>query len=505
MTESTTSTTRTTTAPIALSDATLGDLPDGVRVPTYDRSTITPGIVHIGVGGFHRAHLAMYVDDLLQAGGSDNWGIVGVGLLPHDERICSVLTEQDGLYTLVVKQPDGTRDSRVIGSILRCLHAPSDPRAVLDTMADPATRIVSLTITEGGYLVDQSTGEVQVDDAQVRAETRPGADPQTAFGYIIAALRARREAGTPPFTVMSCDNLPGNGQVTKKTLTAIARLQDPDFADWIEQEVSFPDAMVDRITPRTSEEDIETLEASTGIRDGWPVVCEPYTQWVLEDHFGLERPAFEAVGAQVVDDVEPFELMKLRLLNASHQSLCYLGYLAGYRYAHEVCQDDLFVDFLLGYMREEGSPTLPPVPDTDLEEYRTTLIERFANPEVRDTLARLCAESSDRIPKWLVPVIRHNLEHDGRIDHAALVVAAWCRYAEGVDEQGEAIEVDDRLKEQVMAAAQEAKEDPKAFLADPALFGDLGQNKSFVQAFSSALKSLHARGARASVQALVRG
>jgi mannitol 2-dehydrogenase len=481
----------------------LSEVDPSVSVPSYDRGRVTGGIVHLGVGGFHRAHLAMYVDRLMEQGLALDWGICGVGVLPHDRRIVETLTEQDGLYTLVVKHPDGRREARVVGSIIQMLLAPDDPQAVVDAMADPATRIVSLTITEGGYLVNQVTGEFDGTDPAVRADLAEGAAPTTAFGFIVAALAARRAAGTAPFTVMSCDNLPGNGDVARRTITAFAHLKDPDLAAWMEQEVAFPNGMVDRITPVTSPEDIDQLASTTGIEDRWPVVCEPFTQWVLEDHFVAGRPPFEEVGVQLVEDVVPFELMKLRLLNASHQALCYLGYLAGYRYAHEVCQDPLFVDFLLGYMEQEGSPTLPHVPDTDLAAYRQTLVERFANPEVRDTLARLCAESSDRIPKWLVPVIRHNLAHDGVVDRSALVVASWARYAEGKDEQGEPIEVVDRLKDRVTAAAARQGEDPLAFLRDPDLFGDLVDDERFTTAYLSALDGLHTHGARSTVQQVV--
>jgi mannitol 2-dehydrogenase len=292
---------------------------------------------------------------------------------------------------------------------------------------------------------------------------------------------------------------------------AFAALQDdrsPDgepLAPWLAEQVAFPNAMVDRITPVTSEEDITALAEQFGVEDAWPVVCEPFTQWVLEDRFPTGRPAFEAAGAQVVDDVVPYELMKLRLLNASHQALCYLGHLSGYRYVHEVCQDPLFVDFLLRYMEHEGSPTLPEVPGVDLDAYRRELIDRFANPEVRDTLARLCAESSDRIPKWLVPVIRHNLEHGGRIDSSALVVASWARYAEGADEQGEPIEVVDRFREKVMAAAARQREEPLAFLEDESLFGDLRHDERFTTTYLGFLRSLHDKGARATLEDHVNG
>ena len=423
-----------------------------------------------------------------------------MGLLPGDKRMHDVLHAQDCLYTLVVKDPDGTMHPRVIGSIVDYLFAPDDPEAVLAVMSDPATRIVSLTITEGGYLVNQSTGEFDADDPSIRSDLEDGAVPSTAFGFVTEALRRRREAGVEPFTVMSCDNIQGNGEVAHKMIGAFARLKDADLAAWIEEHVTFPNSMVDRITPVTTDDDRTTLTEHFGIDDGWPVVCEPFTQWALEDRFPAGRPPYDEAGVQLVPDVMPYELMKLRLLNASHQALCYLGYLAGYRYAHEVCSDPLFTGFLRGYMDDEATPTLSPVPGVDLDDYKQQLIERFANPEIRDTLARLCAESSDRIPKWLVPVIRHELDAGGPVRRSALVVAAWARYAEGVDEQGQPIEIVDNRKEKVMARAQEQASDPLAFLRDPDLFGDLVDDERFTKEYAAALDSLHEHGARATLE-----
>ncbi len=485
-----------------LGTVTLGAFGNEVGVPQYDRTAVRAGIVHFGVGGFHRAHQAMYLDRLMNDGKALDWGICGIGVLPQDRRMADVMAAQDGLYTLVVKYPDGTLEPRVIGSIVDYLFAPDDPSAVLDRMADPATRIVSLTITEGGYHVNQVTGELDASDPGLTADLQPGATPGSVFGFVIEALARRRTEGTAPFTVMSCDNIPGNGHVARKMLTAFARLKDPELADWIEREVRFPNSMVDRITPVTTDADRAALAEKFGIEDGWPVVCEPFTQWVLEDDFGGERPPYDDVGVQLVEDVEPYELMKLRLLNASHQALCYLGYLAGYRYAHEVCQDKLFVDFLLGYMEHEGAPTLPPVPGVDLGGYQRELIERFANPEVRDTLARLCAESSDRIPKWLVPVIREQLAAGREITRSALVVAAWARYAEGTDEQGEPIEVVDRLRDKLVERAQHNRDEPLLFVSDRDLFGDLVDDERFVRAYTASLASLHERGARATLEEL---
>lgn len=478
----------------------LTGLDERVTAPGYDRAALRTGIVHFGIGGFHRAHLAAYLDRLMDAGQASDWALTGVGVLPHDRTIVETLAAQDGRYTLVVKHPDGRLEPRIIGSIREALLAPDDPEAVLDRLTDPAVRIVSLTITEGGYLVNQVTGELDADAESIRADLVPGATPSSVFGYVVEGLRRRRSAGTAPFAVMSCDNLPGNGDVARRMITAFTRLTDPDLADWIEREVAFPNAMVDRITPITSPEDIATLDREFGVRDGWPVVCEPFTQWALEDEFPLGGPPLEQVGVQLVEDVVPYELMKLRLLNASHQALCYLGHLAGHRYAHEVLGEELFRRFLLGYMVREGMPTLPEVAGVDLHEYARTLIARFANPEIRDTLARLCAESSDRIPKWLVPVIRANLAAGGEIELSALVVASWARYAEGVDEQGHPIEVVDRIRGRVMAAAARHEEDELAFLRDPDLFGDLVDDDRFTTAYRRALASLHEVGARATVE-----
>jgi mannitol 2-dehydrogenase len=478
---------------------------DAVPRPTYDRSRVTTGVVHFGVGGFHRAHQAMYHDRLMNAGKALDWGICGVGVMPADRRMKETLDAQDGLYTLVVKHADGTYEPRVIGAITEYLFAPDDPEAVVEKLAAEATRVVSLTVTEGGYSIDPVTGEFDAQAPDVAHDLEPGATPRTTFGLVTEALRRRRERGLAPFTVMSCDNLQGNGHLSRLAFTAFARLRDAELGDWVAREVRFPNSMVDRITPVTTDDDRAEVRERFGVDDRWPVVCEPFTQWVLEDAFSLGRPPYEDAGVQVVEDVEPYELMKLRLLNAGHQALCYFAYLAGYRLVHEAAQDPLFRAFLRGYMDDEATPTLAPVPGVDLDEYKHTLIERFSNPEVRDTIARLCAESSDRIPKWLLPVVRRQLETGGPIGHGAAVVASWARYAEGVDEQGEPIEVVDRLAGSLTAIARRQREDPDAFIANRELFGDLVDDRRFVAAYRSVLRSLHERGARATLESIVKG
>jgi mannitol 2-dehydrogenase len=475
---------------------------DRIAAPAYDRTQIQVGIVHFGVGAFHRSHQAMYLDRLLSqeepGGPARQWGICGVDVLPTDRPKKAAFTAQDGLYTLIAKDPDGSTEPRVIGSLVRYLFAPDEPEAVLDVLADPATRIVSLTITEGGYHVNQVTGQFDASDPAIVADLVPGAVPATVFGFVIAALRRRRDDGVPPFTVMSCDNIPGNGDIARDMFAAFADRKDPEIAGWLRTEVAFPSSMVDRITPVTTPLDVQQLRQNFGIRDAVPVVCEPFAQWVLQDTFPQGRPPWEQAGVQLVADVVPYELMKLRLLNVGHQALAYAGYLAGYRYAHEAAADPVFTTFLRGYMQEEARPTLADVPGVDLDKYIDTLLHRFANPAIRDTLARLAGFSSDRIPKWLVPVIRASLARGGPVTHSAAIVATWARYAEGTDESGAPIDVVDQLRDERMASAREQLTgDPLAFLRDERLFAGLAGEPAFTGPYLAALESLHARGARA--------
>ena len=482
---------------------TLSRLPRDVARPRYDRSAVSVGIMHLGVGGFHRAHMAMALDRLMNQGKALDWGICGVGLLSNDKRMHDVLRAQDCLYTLTLKHPDGQLESSVIGSIVEYLFAPDDVEAVISKMASPAVRIVSLTITEGGYNFDRVTGEFDLDNPAVVADLEKDAKPATAFGIVVEALRRRRALGVPAFTVLSCDNIQANGDMAKNMFTAFAKAKDRDLGEWIEANVAFPNSMVDRITPVTSEEDIAEANHKTGLIDAWPVVSEPFFQWVVEDNFPCGRPPLEETDVQVVADVMPYELMKLRLLNASHQALCYFGYLSGYRYVHEALNDPLIAKLLVKYMDVEATPTLLPVPGIDLDDYKNQLIERFSNAEVRDTLARLCAESSDRIPKWLVPVIRDQINLGGPLELSAAVVASWARYAEGVDEQGNPIVVVDNVRDEVMASAALQRGNILAFLQNRNLFGDLAENERFAKVYSSALLSLFENGAQATLEALV--
>jgi mannitol 2-dehydrogenase len=484
--------------------ATLGDLDERVAVPRYDRDQVQVGIVHFGAGAFHRSHQAVYIDQLMTDGLAMDWGICAVDVLPADRPKAEVFAAQDGLYTLMIKHADAAIEPRVIGSLVEYLFAPDAADQVLARLADPRTRVVTLTITEGGYNFRAATGEFNAGNEAVQRDLSSRGAPETVFGLVIESLRRRRAGGVPPFTIASCDNIPGNGDIARSMFAAFADLAEPGLGAWVRTEVSFPNSMVDRITPVTTAEDTGRLRAEFGVTDSWPVVCEPFRQWVLQDTFPAGRPPLELSGVHLVADVTPYELMKLRLLNCSHQALGYSGYLAGYRYVHEAAADPVFADFLTGYMQQEARPTLPDVPGVDLDDYIATLLRRFGNPAVRDTLARLCAASSDRIPKWLVPVIRHNLATGGSVAHSATVVASWARYAEGADEQGEPIEVVDLLRDEVMTLARRQREEPLSFLTSEHLFGDLAERSRFTEAYLAALDSFHRLGARATLQRINR-
>jgi len=483
----------------------IADAPGTPAVPSYDLAQRRVGIVHFGVGGFHRAHQALYLDRLMNSGDAMDWAICGVGLLPGDVRMRDALVPQDGLYTLVTKAPDGTRDARVVGTMAEYLFAPDDPEAVLARMTDPSVRIVSLTVTEGGYNYNASTGEFQFETPAVSedlsADFSSGATPKTMFGYVIEALRRRRETGEQPFTVLSCDNVRGNGDLARRMLLAYAQRKDPQLAEWIAEQVAFPNCMVDRITPVTADADRTMVGESFGVQDAWPVVSEDFIQWVLEDRFPAGRPAFERVGVQMVEDVEPYELMKLRLLNCSHQAIAYFGLLLGHTYAHEAVNDEDLARFTRrNYMDDEGTPAVGEVPGTDLGEYKDQLMQRFSNEYVADALARLAAESSDRIPTWLVPVIRENLAAGRDVTASAAIVASWARYAEGTGENGEKWDVVDRLRERVIARAATHDEDILAFLRDEELFGDLVEQSAFTEPYADALQTLRSEGARVLLQ-----
>ncbi|MDF1755183.1 MAG: mannitol dehydrogenase family protein [Verrucomicrobiales bacterium] len=477
---------------ITLNQKNLSRLPDSISVPTYDRSKVTAGIMHIGVGGFHRSHEAWYTNELLSKTGATEWGICGVGLREGDRKIADILKQQDYLYTLIVKHPDGRIENQVIGSIVDFILGGDDPGAVTDRMAQETTKIVSLTITEGGYNFKPATGEFNFKNPEVKHDLAHPESPKSVFGFLTRGLKKRRAAGLPPFTIQSCDNIQHNGDMTRKMLVAFARKQDPELAEWIETEVCFPNAMVDRITPVTTPADIELLENEYGITDKWPVTCEPFSQWVIEDKFCNGRPEWEKVGAQFVPDVTPYETMKIRLLNAGHSVLGLLGSIHGHGTIDECVADPLFANYLRRFMDFEATPVLDPVDGIDLDDYKDSLIERFGNPNIKDNLARICLESSSKLPKFLIPTINENLERGGSIEYAALVIAAWCYYSDkGVSKDGEQLEIVDDMKDELHKAAAGTTSNKLSFLKLKPVFGNLAQNKTFAEEYSSMIAALY--------------
>ncbi len=463
-----------------LNTTALPSLPPAVQTPAYRRGTLTPGIVHLGVGGFHRAHEAVYCDDLLTQGIGD-WGIVGVGLRPEDRAMRDALVPQDGLYTLVTRDAGGDM-ARVIGSLMRCLFAPEQDAEVRAALAAPTTKIVSLTITEGGY--EDPTGP--------------------AWQRLAAALETRRALGTPPFTVLSCDNLQHNGEAARRALVAAASARDAELAAWVDANVAFPNAMVDRITPQTTESDRELVRTEFGIDDAWPVVCEPFRQWIIEDKFTQGRPQWERAGAQFVPDVHPYESMKLGLLNGSHFAMAYLGFLAGYGAVPAVMADPSFRQFISRLMDDEVTPLLPPVPGIDLTDYKATLLHRFDNPAIKDQITRLCQDGAPKFPKYLRPALEAALATNRPRRLLTLALAGWLRYLTGEDEAGREYTIQDPRAEELRPLARAGRTDPRPLLAVTDLFGPLGQSPELVRDLSADLESLYTHGAQATLARVLR-
>lgn len=478
--------TTTPSTPIELSPERLDQLDPRIRVPSFHRNSLAPGIVHIGVGGFHRAHQAEYLDDLCEDGHKD-WSITGVGVLSGDAAMSDALTPQHGLYSLISRSQREER-VRVIGSLLHYVHAYPDIGSLTRLMASETTRIVSLTITEGGYSISNDES------------------PSPLFESIVAALAQRRSAGLPPFTLMSCDNVLHNGDVARSAVQLTAERKSGELAEWIGKKVAFPNSMVDRITPATRNSDRDHLETEYGMIDRWPVVAEPFRQWVIEDSFSNGRPRWEEAGALITEDVTPYELLKLRLLNAGHSTIAYLAALAGYEKVDAVMVNEDFARFLERFLDEEASPVLLPVSGIDISDYKRSLIERFSNPAIGDQVARLCLDGSSKFPIFLIPTVAAQIAAAGRTTFAALALAGWCQYLLGFDDAGKELELaDDPRMESARTHARASLDEPAAFLAFSEVFpADLAANEGFRTSFADALKSLRSAGAQATVAAFAR-
>ena len=468
-------------------------------VPRYSRADLTPGIVHFGVGNFHRAHQAVYLDALFNLGEGHDWALIGAGVRETDEAMRQKLSAQDWLTTVVEQEADSS-SAHITGVMVDYLK-PGDSAAVIAKLADPAIRIVSLTITEGGYYIDPASQKFDPKHPDIAYDAAHFDAPKTAFGLILAGLVKRRDAGLQPFTVMSCDNIPGNGHVTENAVAGLAALIDPALAAWVKSSVAFPNGMVDRITPATSDREKKLLADNFGIDDAWPVFCENFKQWVLEDNFPAGRPALEKVGVQFVRDVAPYEHMKIRILNGGHATIAYPAGLMDIHFVHEAMENPLVAAFLKKVETEEIIPVVPPVPDTDLNDYLALCEKRFANPKIGDTIRRLCLDGSNRQPKFIIPSALDRVNANSLLTGLALVSALWCRYCYGTTDSGAVIEPNDPNWDRLTAQSKKAKENPAAWLEMADIYGDLAKAPSFIAAFTKSLNSLWTQGTKATLEA----
>ena len=482
-----------------LSLASLAALSPSIAVPHYARADLKAGILHFGVGNFHRAHLAVYLDDIFNQGRDHDWAIIGAGVMASDEAMRQKLLTQDYLTTIVEMDND-TSSARVIGSMVDFIP-PSDKAALIARLAEPAIRIVSMTITEGGYFVNPATGTFDPAHPAIARDAAHRDDPATVFGLIVAGLARRKAAGIMPFTVLSCDNVPHNGVVTRNALSGLARLVDPVLADWIDANVACPNGMVDRIATATGERERRLLSGEFGIEDQWPVFCEEFKQWVVEDNFPAGRPAFEKAGATFVKDVTPYENMKIRILNGGHAIIAYPAGLMDVHFVHEAMENPLVRAFLHKVEQTEVVPIVPPVPDTDLQDYYRLIERRFANPKIGDTVRRLCLDGSNRQPKFIVPSLRDRLAKGLDVQGLALASALWCRYCFGTTDSGVVIEANDPAWAHLQDMSRKAKGDPAAWLGMAEIYGDTGQSTILRAAFGHWLGTLWQQGTAATLEA----
>lgn len=489
--------------PIELSADDLPEIAATASVPKYSRGSLSAGIVHFGVGNFHRAHQAVYLDALFNLGLDHDWGLVGAGVRANDADMRKKLLGQDYFTTVVEQEADRT-SARVTGAMIDFLPV-GDLAAISEALADPKIRIVSLTVTEGGYYIDPASQRFDANHPDILADSANPEAPKTVFGLILLGLQLRKERGVPPFTVMSCDNIPGNGHVTQNAVAGLAELINPELGQWVREAVAFPNGMVDRITPATGQRERDALEAEFGIVDAWPVFCEEFKQWVLEDNFPAGRPALEKVGVQFVADVAPFEHMKIRILNGGHATIAYPAGLLDIHFVHEAMEHRLVRAFLEKVEREEIIPIVPAVPDTDLGEYYRLIERRFSNPKIGDTIQRLCLDGSNRQPKFILPSAADRLAQGKGVTGLALVSALWARYCYGESDSGKPIPPNDPNWDRLTGLAKEARVRPEAWLTMTDIFGPLATNPAYVGAFAKALGSLWARGTTATLEAYLKG
>ncbi|MGE2730213.1 mannitol dehydrogenase family protein [Mycolicibacterium vaccae] len=482
---------------IPLSESTLELHAKRLTVPTYDRSTLRSSVVHIGVGGFHRAHQGMYLDDVARQGVSLDWGVLGIGL--HRRDMKEALIPQDCLYTVVERGAEGS-SGRIIGALRRYLFAPDEHAAVVAALAAEQTRLVTLTVTGDGYYRDVSTGAFDTEHPAIRRDLLRCGPYLTAWAYLVRALDLRRRNGLPPFTVMSCDNVPDNGGAARRALVGFAAQRDPHLAQWIERHVAFPATMVDRITPVTTDAGVAAVCDTFGVADRWPVVAEPFRQWVVEDAFCNGRPPLQEVGVEVVTDVAPYKLVKTRLLNGTHCAMSYLGILLGYDTTDLAMGDPDMSCYVDRLMQEELCPLLDGATDVDLDDYRTTVITRLANPAVADKLSRLAARGSTKMPSYLLPSLIEARSQKRPTPLLTLALAAWFRYLRGYDVRGRAVKIEDQRSSELETLAKVGICDPRPLLGQRDIFGDLADDGDFATTMEHTLREFDSVGVAATLK-----
>jgi fructuronate reductase len=474
-----------------LSPSALTRLPPTVRQPDFDRTRLEPGIVHLGIGAFARAHLLPVTDAAIAARGDGRWGVVGVSLRQPDTR--DALQPQQGLYTLALRDARGVQ-LQVVGSLLQVLVAPEAPDTVLRRLAAPATRIVSLTVTEKGYC--QQQGRLQADHPDIVHDLAQ-ALPRSAPGFIVRSMQARRADGQGGVTLLSCDNLPANGHTLRRVVLDLAARIEPGLDGWIDTHCSFPNSMVDRIVPRTTGPDREQVSAALGVDDAWPVIGEPFMDWAIEDHFVAGRPDWNAGGARFVEAAEPYEKLKLRMVNGSHSALAYLGALAGLVTVDQALAQPALHAFVDGLMRDEIEATLPALAGLDLAAYRRRLLQRFANPALKHRLLQIAMDGSQKIPQRWLGTVRDRLAQGQPVDRLALAVAGWLLFLQGQDEHGQALPLDDPQADALRAV----QHTPGGVLQYEPVFGDLARNVDFEALVQRQLQALRTQGVLAAVSA----
>ena len=483
----------------SLSNASLADLAKHINVPSYDRASITPGIVHIGVGNFHRAHLSWYVHRLMQLGGARDWGIIGAGVMEYDKAMREALLAQDCLSTLIELDPDHGRAAEIIGPMIDYVPVEADNAALIQAIADSRIRIVSITVTEGGYFLDPATGGIDRFHPDICHDAENRDVPRTAFGAIVAGLRRRRDTGAGPLTCLCCDNLQANGTILKQTVVELARLGDPDLAAWIEAHCSFPNSMVDCIVPATGPAELQ-LAATLGLNDSVPVTHENFRQWVIEDDFCAGRPDWNMVGAEFSDNVHAHETRKIRILNGGHQLIANIGELLGLQSIAQTMETPLISALFSKIQNEEILPHVPNLPGISAAEYLELIDKRFSNPAIADTVRRVAFDGSSRHPGFLLPSIRDGLASGAPVEGLALVEALWARMCAGTREDGSVIEANDPHWNMLLEQAAAARHTATAWLQMPQIYGDLAEHPRFADAFTRWLPSIYRDGVEMTVK-----